>query len=256
MIELHHLSTGYNTGRNIRKVSNDINVTLEGGELISLLGPNGAGKSTLLKTLCGFLPPLDGKILIDGKELLSYPKSELAKKISVVLTERPAVISMKVEEMVAMGRSPYTGFSGKLNNKDREIVDWALDTMNILDMRLRRVETLSDGERQKVMIAKALAQETPVILLDEPSAFLDYPSKVELMVTLQRLAHKEKKVVMLSTHDLNIALELSDYVFLIDKNIGHDFGSGYQLSENGSLQKYFNSEYIRLEGIQFKVNRL
>lgn len=254
MIELTHLYTGYSTRSKVSEISKDINATLEKGELVSLLGPNGAGKSTLLKTLCGFLPPLKGEIRIEGKGIEYYKREELARIIAVVLTERPAVISMTVEEMVAIGRSPYTGIRGRLTPGDREIVRQSMDFMGITGMRERRVDTLSDGERQKVMIAKALAQETPIILLDEPSAFLDFPSKVELMISLRKLAHEQKKIIMLSTHDLNVALELSDRLFLIDKNIGAEFGSTEELASNGSLEKFFRSEYIRLENLQFVIN--
>lgn len=223
-----------------------MNATLCAGELTSLLGTNGAGKSTLLKTLSGFLPPLAGNVFIDGKSISEYSASELGRKVGVVLTDRPAVIAMTVEEMVGLGRSPYTGFTGRLTEADKAVVDQAMRSVGIEDMRMRIVDTLSDGERQKVMIAKALAQDTPVIFLDEPSAFLDYPSKVELMLTLRKLTREQGKTVLLSTHDLNIALRLSDNLLLVDKNIGFAAGKPSELAADGSLERFFPSSSITL----------
>lgn len=257
MVEMIALSTGYRSGKRTYTVSTDIDASLRGGELTSLLGPNGAGKSTLLKTLSGFLPPLAGEVRIDGVSIHSYSGAELSRKIGVVLTERPAVISMTVEEMVAIGRSPYTGFRGRLSEDDRQMVERAMQLIGVADMRSRAVDTLSDGERQKVMIAKALAQDTPVIYLDEPSAFLDYPSKVELMQMLRSLAHDHGKTILLSTHDLNIALELSDTLLLVDKNIGYACGSPDTLAAEGSLRRFFASPAITLSRspLQFHISK-
>lgn len=247
MILLKNLSTGYHSGKKTIPVSKGIDARLSRGELTSLLGPNGAGKSTLLKTLSGFIPPLDGDVLIDGADVSFYSGRELARKVAVVLTDRPAVTAMDVEEMVALGRSPYTGFSGRLSSVDHAAVEEALLLCGVEDMRKRRVDTLSDGERQKVMIAKALAQDTPVILLDEPSAFLDFPSKVELMLMLRNLARNKGKTILLSTHDLNIALSLSDSLLLVDKNIGYAYGSPSALAADGSLRRFFPNPSISLD---------
>lgn len=255
MVEMIDLITGYRTGKSARVVSHDINASLQSGNLTSLLGPNGAGKSTLLKTLSGFLPPLGGEVRIDGIPISSIDGPELARLVGVVLTERPAVVAMTVEEMVSIGRSPYTGFRGRLSDADREIVERAMSLTGVTEMRSRTVDTLSDGERQKVMIAKALAQATPVIYLDEPSAFLDYPSKVELMLMLRSLAHDEGKTILLSTHDLNIALELSDTLFLVDKSIGYAAGPPAGLAADGSLEHFFSSPAIALslDPLQFHI---
>ena len=181
------LTTGYFSKKGHTAVTSNINASLHSGELTCLLGPNGAGKSTLLKTLSAFIPPLKGEIRIMGKNLREYTDAGLAKVIGVVLTERLGLANMSVEELVGLGRAPYTGFFGNLSKSDREIVDEAISLVKIGDLRGRMVQTLSDGERQKAMIAKALAQQTPVIFLDEPTAFLDYPSKVEIMQLLLRL---------------------------------------------------------------------
>lgn len=244
-IEINRLTTGYPGRRGFIEIEKDLTATLGGGEFTCLLGPNGAGKTTLLRTLSGFLPPLSGTIMIDGRELRSYSHAELAKKIGVVLTERPDVTSMTVEQLVALGRSPYTGFWGRLTGKDEKVVERSMELAHVQGMRGRLVSTLSDGERQKVMIAKALAQETPVIFLDEPTAFLDFRSKVDTMQLLKKLARQEGKIVFQSTHDVNMALQLADRIWLVDKNIGVSIGTPSELAENGELVRFFSGDGIR-----------
>ena len=178
MIQLNDLCVGYRTKRGPKVVAEGINACIESGELTCLLGANGVGKSTLLRTLSGFQPQLGGSIWVEGKELAAYTDKELARVVGVVLTERPDVHNLSVEDLIGLGRSPYTGFWGGLRQMDKEAVAQAAGWVGAGDLLGRMVDTLSDGERQKVMIAKALAQETPVILLDEPTAFLDFPSKV------------------------------------------------------------------------------
>lgn len=243
-ISVVDLETGYRTGKRTSVVTKGICASLYSGELTCLLGPNGAGKSTLLKTLTAFLPPLKGEIFIEHKPLAEYSDSELSKVIGVVLTERINLNNMSVEELVGMGRSPYTGFWGRMNNNDRRIVDDAISLVGIENLRGRMIQTLSDGERQKVMIAKALAQETPVIFLDEPTAFLDYPSKVEIMQLLQRLAREKNKTIFLSTHDLELALQIADKVWLMDKIHGVTIGTPEDLSLSGAMSRYFHREGV------------
>ena len=214
------LTTGYRKGKKETAVGKNISASLYAGELTALLGRNGAGKSTLMRTLAGFQPPLGGKIEIDGKSLSDFKGDALAKTVSVVLTEKPVLENMDAETLVGLGRAPYTGFWGGFTDRDRAAVEKAISLVGIENLRKREVQSLSDGERQKVMIAKAFAQETPVIFLDEPTAFLDYPSKVELMRLLGRLAREEKKTIFVSTHDLEIALRLSDRFWLLDKEKG------------------------------------
>ncbi len=244
-IRVERLTTGY-TGRNGSKVAvtGSLSASLHGGELTCLLGPNGAGKSTLLRTLSGFLPPLDGEIFIEGKRLSAHTPAELAKVIGVVLTERLHLNNMTVEELVGLGRSPYTGFWGRLSGEDRRIVNRSMELVRVEGMRGRMVSTLSDGERQKVMIAKALAQETPVIFLDEPTAFLDYPSKVEIMQLLLSLAHGEGKTVFLSTHDLELSLQIADRIWLVDKSKGVVTGTPEDLSLAGEMGRFFEREGV------------
>ena len=239
-IRVERLTTGY-TGRNGSKVAvtGSLSASLHGGELTCLLGPNGAGKSTLLRTLSGFLPPLDGEIFIEGKRLSAHTPAELAKVIGVVLTERLHLNNMTVEELVGLGRSPYTGFWGRLSGEDRRIVNRSMELVRVEGMRGRMVSTLSDGERQKVMIAKALAQETPVIFLDEPTAFLDYPSKVEIMQLLHHLTRTTNKTIFLSTHDLELALQIADKIWLMDKVKGISTGTPEDLALSGYLSGFF-----------------
>ncbi len=255
-IRLDHLDTGY-CARNERvAVTKDINASLYSGELTCLLGPNGAGKSTLLKTLTGFIAPLNGEITIGSKSLTDYTDSELAKVIGVVLTERLSVSNMTVSELVGMGRSPYTGFWGRMDRADKEIVDEAISLVGIESLSGRTVQTLSDGERQKVMIAKSLAQETPFIFLDEPTAFLDYPSKVEIMQLLQSLSREKSKTIFLSTHDLELALQIADKIWLLDKPHGVSIGTPEDLSLNGDMGRYFQRDGVvfDIETGLFKIN--
>ena len=211
-ITTNRLTVGYRGHR----VVEDISLSLPCGRLVCLLGPNGAGKSTLLRTLCGFQPPIAGTVTISGSDITTMSATEVARLVSVVLTDRPLTPSLTAAEMVGMGRAPYTGFWGRLSDDDRRLVSEAMQTVGIAPLATRRMGRLSDGERQKVMIAKALAQHTPVIVLDEPTAFLDYPSKVAVMKTLARLAHDEGKTILMSTHDLELAAQLGDELIEIE----------------------------------------
>lgn len=213
-ITLEQLAVGY---KGYEPVVSDINVEIRSGELTCLIGSNGIGKSTLLKTLTGFLPKLSGRLLLDGRDIDSLSQRERAKLISIVLTNKTDVQNLTVSEVVGMGRTPYTGFWGKLHLQDQMIVNEAIQMVGIEKLKDRMIQTLSDGERQKVMIAKALAQQTPVILLDEPTAFLDFPSKVEMLQLLHRLAKNTDKVIFLSTHDLELALRIADCLVELNK---------------------------------------
>ncbi len=205
---LQSLSIGYSH----KVIAADINAQIKGGELTCLTGRNGTGKSTLMRTLAGFLKPLGGSALLDGHDVSRLSPAERSHLISVVLTDRVDVDGMRVKDLVSVGRQPYTGFFGKMSSDDEEVVNKAIADVGMTDFAGRQVNSLSDGERQKVMIAKALAQQTPVILLDEPTAFLDYPSKKEMFQMLTQLCHEQGKAVLVSTHDLDIALPIADSV--------------------------------------------
>lgn len=255
-ITLRDVTTGYSAKGHQTVITKGINAELYPSELTCLLGPNGAGKSTLLKTLSAFLPPISGDIIIDGRRLDNYNESRLARTISVVLTERISLNNMSVYELVGMGRSPYTGFWGRISQTDRRIVETAIDMVGIGGLRHRQMQTLSDGERQKVMIAKSLAQETPIVFLDEPTAFLDYPSKVEIMQLLLRLAREKNKTVFLSTHDLELALQIADKIWLVDKEHGLRIGTPEDLSLDGEMGRFFEREGVvfDLESGLFRID--
>ena len=203
-----------------------LNAALYRGKVTCLLGANGAGKSTLLRTLAGYQPYLSGEMTKVSPETMG-----------VVLTERIDAMGLRVREVVAMGRHPYTGYFGRLSDADENIIDEALRQVHVEHFAQRKFSSLSDGERQKVMIAKALAQQTPVILMDEPSAFLDFPSKVELMLLLRELAHTQEKAILLSTHDVGIALKMADELWLMqDQNM--TIGTPHELLQSGKIDSF------------------
>lgn len=242
MIELHNLTVGYGT----KAVLSDINQVLKAGQLVCLLGSNGVGKSTILRTLAGFQPPLSGEVLIDGRNLSSLTLAERSKAVSVVLTERVEVPYMKVVDLVGMGRSPYTGFFGKLSEEDKDIVSDAIEVIGISSLAERTIDTLSDGERQKALLAKALAQQTPIILLDEPTAFLDFHAKISTLRLMQKLAHETNKIILMSTHDVEMALRLSDLLWIVqDGKI--QTGTTASLTESGILRQFLGDEAISMQ---------
>ena len=255
-IHIEKLSIGYPSKGDVKVVASDICAGINSGELTCLLGANGVGKSTLLRTLSAFQPKLSGEIRIQGKEIGSYMDKQLSKVISVVLTEKCDIRNMTSVELIGLGRSPYTGFWGTLSKEDKEVVDHAINLVGISHLAHRMVHTLSDGERQKVMIAKALSQETPVIFLDEPTAFLDFPSKVEMMQLLHQLSRQTDKTIFLSTHDLELALQIADKIWLMDKANGVTIGTPEDLSLDGTLSSFFARKGIvfDLETGLFRVN--
>ena len=248
---LRNAVIGYREHGGTRKVAGPLRANLFQGELTCLLGGNGMGKSTLLRTLVGELPLLEGDILLarDGtrKSLASLSARQRAQLVGVVFTNGPETTRLTVEEVVKMGRQPYTGFWGRLTAEDRRAVEDASRLVGIHELLHREINTLSDGERQKVMIAKALAQRTPIILLDEPTAFLDFPSKVELLQLLRRLAHEEKKTVLLSTHDLELALRLADRLWLMERHRGLRVGTPRELADCGALSRYIERGSLRFD---------
>ena len=247
MIQIQDLSIGYREKNKEKVVVAHIHADIQGGELTCLLGTNGVGKSTLLRTLSAFQPQLGGSIYINDKELGDYTDKQLARMVSVVLTEKCEIRNLLVTDLIGMGRSPYTGFWGTLRKEDRAVIDRAISLIGIEPLAHRMVHTLSDGERQKVMIAKALAQETPIILLDEPTAFLDYPSKVEMMRLLHPLIRQTGKTIFLSTHDLELALQAADCLWLMSPTEGIAVGSPEDLALDGTLARFFVCEGIRFD---------
>ena len=241
-MQLQHLSIGYPH----KVIGRNLSAQLLPASLTALVGVNGAGKSTLLRTLTGVQQALGGEILLNGKPLESYSRGERARKIAVVLTQRVEANQLYAEEVVELGRLPYTGLTGSLSNADREQVNKAIALAGVEHLRGRRIGALSDGERQRVMLAKALAQETPFILMDEPTAFLDYPSRTETFMLLHKLAHEASKSILLSTHDLDLALKCSDQIWLLDKG-ELITGSPQDFSQTKALDRAFSTPTFQFE---------
>jgi iron complex transport system ATP-binding protein len=241
MIQLLDLSVGYRPGRKKQKtICNHITQQLHAGELVCLLGPNGSGKSTLLRTLSGFLPPLSGEILLNGRPLHTCPNAERARRIGLVLTDKTFAGSISVFDLVALGRHPYTGFFGRLTENDRAIVSASLQKAGIAHQSAARLHELSDGERQKAMIAKTLAQNAELILLDEPTAFLDLNSRIETTALLKTLANEERKTILMSTHDLELACRIADRFWLLSDSRPLVSGTPAELMSSGTIDRYFH----------------
>jgi iron complex transport system ATP-binding protein len=225
-------------------IGGPLDLTIQAGQLICLLGPNGSGKSTLLRTLAGLQPPLEGQIEIEGVETGRLTPVQLAKRISLVLTDRVANHNLTVYSLVALGRYPYSGWLGLLSEADKKIIQWAIEVTGIGSFTNRKVYTLSDGETQKVMLARALAQDTPLLLLDEPTAHLDLPSRIQLMRLLHRLARETRKGILLSTHELDLALQVAGEVWLLQPGGQLDSGAPEDLVLNGVFEAAFVKEGI------------
>ncbi len=240
MLQTRALCIGYAPKRRPRlAVAADINVELPKGELVCLLGPNGAGKSTLMRTLAGLQKPLAGEVLLEGRDLHGLTERERARLLGLVLTERIDVGNLSAYALVALGRYPYTGWDGRLAAADEAVVRWAMDAVGARELAARSVGELSDGERQKVMIARALAQEPAVLLLDEPTAFLDLPRRVEIVQLLRRLAGDRDRAVLLSTHDLDLALRCADCLWLLPPGGPLHTGAPEDLVLSGAFQRTF-----------------
>ncbi len=218
IIEIKNLSIGYQASPNAKVVAQSLNACLKEGEMTCLLGANGKGKSTLMKTISGFLSPIKGELMLNGSGIKNLNEKQMAQQIAIVLTEKINVPNASVYELVAYGRSPFTGFMGKLSVKDKQIINQSIEMCGIAHKKHDLLSTLSDGERQKATIAKALAQNTPFILLDEPTAFLDLPARVEIMQLLRQLASEKEKAILMSTHDLDLALQMADKLWLLQQD--------------------------------------
>ncbi len=218
IIELKNITIGYRDKKKDSHVAKNLSAELKQGQLACLLGANGKGKSTLMKTMCGFLHPFTGEIFLNGKNISQMDERAMASQIAIVLTDRLIVPNATVFELVSYGRSPFTGFLGKLKKTDLDAVHRALELCGIAHKKNEMLTNLSDGERQKATIAKALAQDTPFILLDEPTAFLDLPARVEVMHLLRNLASNTGKSILMSTHDLDLALQMADKLWLLHEN--------------------------------------
>ena len=247
VITAHDLHIGYRTGKQEKTVHEHLNFQLHAGELTCLLGANGTGKSTLLRTLSASQPTLGGELNILGKPLAEYTEKERSRTIGVVLTDKTFAGGLSVYELVGLGRQPHTGFFGRLSKEDKRIIQEAMENVGIAHKARSYTAELSDGERQKVMIAKALVQECPLILLDEPTAFLDVVSRIEIMNLLHRLAVEQQKAILLSTHDIEQALVLSDKLWLLSKEHGLQTGVTEDIILNHQMENLFDRKDIRFD---------
>ena len=247
VIQGQDLSIGYRTGKQEKIVHEHLNFQLHAGELTCLLGANGTGKSTLVRTLSASQPTLSGKLDIMGKPLTEYTEKERSRTIGVVLTDKTFTGGLSVYELVGLGRQPHTGFFGRLSKEDKRIIEEAMEHVGIAHKAHSYTAELSDGERQKAMIAKALVQECPLILLDEPTAFLDVVSRIEIMHLLHRLAVEQQKAILLSTHDIEQALVLSDKLWLLSKEHGLQTGVTEDIILNHQMENLFDKKDIRFD---------
>lgn len=228
-------------------VADDLSFTIKAGELTCLVGPNGVGKSTLLRSICGLQPLLAGEIWIYDKKLSEISQIDLAKQVAVVLTSSINVGALRAFDVVALGRHPYTNWSGRMSHNDDSAVMDALLKVDAVKLSDRQFNTLSDGERQKILIARALAQEPHILLLDEPTAYLDLSRRVMLMQMLRSLAHDWGKAILISTHDLDLAMQSSDVIWIMGEDGSMSSGAPEDLVLSGQFEKIFAQQGVKFD---------
>lgn len=252
IINIKDLAVGYKS----IPVVKHINFELTKGELCAIVGVNGIGKSTLLRTLGKLQPKIDGHIKLHGEPIESFSFSELAKKMALVLTESIATKNLTVSELIALGRQPYTNWLGTLSDNDQQHITNSFEIFQLLDLKEKKCYELSDGQLQRVLIARAMAQDTPIILLDEPTTHLDLSHKVEIMKLMQKLAHNHQKTILFTTHEIDLAIQLCDKILILDEQ-NNAFGKPNELIKNGSFNTIFPSQIVRFDPASgsFKVNK-
>ena len=248
MIQLKDLTLGYEQRILLEKVSTHIT----GGQLVALLGRNGTGKSTLLRAIMGLETPKNGEIILHGKNIASLKPEKLARKISFVTTDKVRIANLRCKDVVALGRAPYTNWIGQLQAEDEKRVVTAMHLVGMSDYAEKTMDKMSDGECQRIMIARALAQDTPIILLDEPTAFLDLPNRYELCLLLKKLAQTEGKCILFSTHDLDIALSLCDTIMLIDNPHLYSLPTNEMIT-SGHIERLFRNESVTFDAQAMKI---
>lgn len=242
MIHLKDFSIGFGS----RTLLDKVNTSFGKGELTALIGRNGSGKSTLLRAVAGLNRQYSGDIILEGKDIRSLTPDRLARSLAFVTTERTRIPNLRCEDVVAIGRAPYTNWIGRMQDIDRHIVSNAIRLVGMEGYAGRTMDTMSDGECQRIMIARALAQDTPVMLLDEPTSFLDMPNRYELVSLLRKLAHEKGKCVLFSTHELDVALRMCDSIALVDNGVLHHL-SVTEMVNSGHIQRLFSSPDICFE---------
>ena len=237
MLEFKNIQTGYTLKGNKTIVSKEINTLAQAGDFIAVLGPNGSGKSTLFKSILRNIPFLGGSCLLNGEELSN--KKALAQQIAVVYTDKAFYSDINVEEFIALGRSPYTNWWGSLAKPDQKAITDAIESTKLQSFVHKQVNQLSDGEKQRVFIARALAQDTPVIILDEPTAHLDLPGRIEIQLLLRKLCQEKRKLVLMSTHDIDLSMQLASKVWLFKPNGDFAEGIAEDLVLNNTIESIF-----------------
>ncbi|KAF2514359.1 ABC transporter ATP-binding protein [Flavobacterium foetidum] len=243
ILNTSNLNIGYKSKKGVTTIGKDLNLNLDSGKLITLIGANGIGKSTLLRTITGIQKPLSGNVYLNEKEISRYKPLELAQNLSLVLTEKLPPSNLSVFELVALGRQPYTNWVDSLSKEDIDKVQQAMSLTQIEHLASKKHFQISDGQLQKVLIARALAQDTPLIILDEPTTHLDLLHKVSLFKLLKKLTHETQKCILFSTHDIDLAIQLSDeMIIMTPENIVQDLPCN--LISNGSFDNLFKDEHI------------
>ena len=253
MITLNKLTTGYAKNRISKEISTQMQLEIKKGSLVGILGSNGIGKSTLIKTLAGFLKPLSGNVEIQGKTVHEMNPQQRAKYLSVVLTEKNFNGDLIGKELIQLGRQPHTNWRGKQTQEDQEIVLQILKQLNIEQLAEQMLKTMSDGEVQKILLARALAQKTPIVFLDEPSSHLDLFNKAQLFQEIKHIVKKEKKTVVFSSHDLNTAIQICDQIIILLNN-QWEYGSPEELIEKGVFQSMFPKKSVFFDPKQKQFN--
>ena len=256
VLKTENLSIGYHQKKETQVVLSDINLNIESGKLITVIGQNGAGKSTLLRTLAKIQPPISGEIFIHQKKLKELSEKQLSKKLSLVLTERLPESQLTVFELIALGRQPYTNWMDTLSDEDLQKVNLAIKQTEIESLANKRFYELSDGQLQKVLIARALAQDTEIIILDEPTAHLDMHHKVLIFSLLKKLVATTNKAIIVSTHEINLAIQLADKILLFTENKLFS-GSPKELITNNAFDNLFPKEIVKFNSNlqQFVINK-
>jgi len=245
-LEARNLTIGYKAKNGDAIIADAINFSLREGTLIGMVGANGIGKSTLLRTLAGMQPALSGEILLYGKKLKSYSAFQLARFISVVLTEPPASKNLSVRELISLGRQPHTNWMGSLSSEDNKAIDYALEVTETTSLSHRKCYELSDGQMQRVAIARALAQDTPIIILDEPTTHLDIYHRAYVLKLLKKLATEANKTILFSTHEIDLAIQLTDYLIVMTQE-ETSFDTPCNLIESGKFNTLFPSKTIAFD---------
>ena len=243
VLQAQNLKIGYRKKHQETVIASGIDISVQKGELIAVIGVNGVGKSTFLRTLSGIQPELEGEVLINKEDRRDLSSEKLAALISLVLTEQPLSKNLGVVELVALGRQPYTNWIGSLTSEDREKVKNALQLVNIENIQYKKCYELSDGQLQKVLIARALAQDTPIMILDEPTSHLDLYHKAQVLKLLKQLSVQTEKAILFATHEINLALELCDKIILM-KSEGVVEGTTDELIQKGAFENIFPSDLI------------